>query len=118
MIKLVGSGSIATWRPYEEGRGGAQMRASERECETVMVYDYLVTAQHKDGFWETCHLGNCAISWKGKPLVFQVNPNTGEETRIEMGGNDDSLGDHFRFAARKTTASWTPMESTTEAIEG
>jgi hypothetical protein len=93
MIKLRGKGIIASWRPYEEGRGGAAIRASEKECLSITVFDQTVLAQHKDGFWETMSFTNCTITWMKKPEIIHVCPDTGQEIAIEVEGRTGTIAD-------------------------
>jgi hypothetical protein len=96
MVKLRGRGIIASWRPYEEGRGGAAIRASEKECVSITVFDQTVLAQHKDGFWETMSFTNCTITWLVKPDIFVVN-SSGEEVPVEVIGKTDTIADGMHY---------------------
>jgi hypothetical protein len=98
MIKLRGKGIIASWRPYEEGRGGAAIRASEKECLSITVFDQTVLAQLKDGFWETMSFTNCTITWLQKPECIMVSPETGKETPVEVMGRTDTIADGMKYS--------------------
>jgi len=108
MVKLRGRGIIASWRPYEEGRGGAAIRASEKECLSITVFDQTVLAQHKDGFWETMSFTNCTITWLVKPDIFVVS-STGEEFAVEVIGKTDTIADGMHYGRIHDDTSFTAM---------
>jgi hypothetical protein len=109
MIKLRGTGIIASWRPYEEGRGGAAIRASEKECMSISVFDQTVLAQHKDGFWETMSFANCTITWMQKPDVILVCPESGKEIPIDVKGETDTIADGMHYGRRHDETSFKAM---------
>jgi hypothetical protein len=110
MVKLRGKGIIASWRPYEEGRGGASIRASEKECLIVTVFDQTVLAQHKDGFWETMSFTNCTITWLTKPEIFFITPD-GTEVPIEVIGKTNTIADGMHYSRIHDENSFTAMGS-------
>jgi hypothetical protein len=113
MIKLRGTGIIASWRPYEEGRGGAAVRASEKECHCITVFDQTVFSQHKDGFWETMSFANCTITWMQKPDVFFVTPD-GKEIPVEVVGKKDTIADGMHYGRRHDETSFKSMGVSTD----
>ncbi len=113
MVKMRGTGIIASWRPYEEGRGGAAMRASEKECECITVFGDIVMAQHKDGFWETIALTNCTVTWMQKPEITMVDMATGAETPVEIVGKTGTYADGMKIGLRRGSESFAPMGSQT-----
>ncbi len=113
MVKLRGKGIIASWRPYEEGRGGAAIRASEKECISITVFDQTVLAQHKDGFWETMSFTNCTITWLAKPEIFFVNA-TGEEVAIQVQGKTDTIADGMHYSRTHDEHSFQSMGSSAD----
>jgi hypothetical protein len=91
---MFGKAMVASWRPYETGGGGgAQMRSSQIECDSVTVLDQIVLAQHPDGFWETFPLSNCAIIWSGKPAVSIIVD--GKDTALAIEGKEHTLADEL-----------------------
>lgn len=116
MIRVHGQGLVSTWRPFESG-GGATMRCSERESESITVLGDLVIVQHRDGFWETYPLVNCSIIWTGKPTVTLLTDED-QETLLPIVGKDHTLADELAehgFLGRGPTK---PMETSTGDIEG
>ena len=108
MIKMRGKGIIASWRPYEEGRGGASIRASEKECVSINVFDQTVLSQHKDGFWETMSFTNCTITWLQKPEIIFVT-DTGQEIPIEVVGRTGTIADGMHYTRTHDENSFTAM---------
>ena len=111
MVKMRGYGIIASWRPYEEGRGGAAMRASEKECESITIFGDIVLARHKDGFWETISLDNCTVTWMNKPEIVMVDMATGQETPVEVAGKTNTIADGMKIGLRRGEGSFAPMGS-------
>lgn len=93
MIRLSGKALVATWRPYEEG-GSSHMRSSQMQSENVTVLDQMVIMQHRDGFWETYPLVNCAIIWEGKPTITLITERD-EETMLPLQGREHTLADQL-----------------------
>lgn len=119
MIKLYGSGLVASWRPHEEGgTGGAHIRASEKHCDHVVVYGDIVLMQYHDGFWETGSLTWCSITWSDKPEAFIVDEATGRETPIDVKGNVNTIADNLKIVLRQPIRNFVPMTSTNENIAG
>jgi len=118
MIKMYGSGLVASWRPHEEGGGrGATLRASEKACDSILVFDDVVLMQHHDGFWETGSLSTCAIIWTHKPEVFLIDPTTGREIPMEVKGETNTIADGLKVVLRRPANFFAPMESSTETVE-
>lgn len=118
MIKMYGSGLVATWRPHEEGgSGGAHIRASEKHCDHVVIYGDTVLMQYHDGFWESGSMTWCSITWSDKPEVYLVDEATGRETPVDIKGNVNTIADNLKFVLRKP-GGFVPMSGTNENIEG
>lgn len=116
MVKMYGSGLVASWRPHEQGgSGGAQVRASEKHCDHIFVFDQVVLMQYHDGFWETGNLASCSITWSDKPEVFIVD-YLGKEIPLTVMGNINTIADNLKIVLRKPMQNFVPMSSTDENI--
>jgi len=113
MIKMFGRGHVSAWRPYEEGTGGAHMRASKVESDNIHVMDQTVLMQHKDGFWEVYSLSNCSVIWLDKPNVYMVDVASGREVELPISGSAHTIADEMKVNRTR----FTPMQSTNERID-
>lgn len=119
MLKIYGSGLVASWRPHEEGgSGGAHIRASEKHCDHIVIYGDVILMQYHDGFWETGSVSYCSVTWEDKPELFIVDEATGRETPVEVKGNTNTIADNLKIVLRKPMNQFLPMTSTDENIAG
>lgn len=119
MVKLYGSGLVASWRPHEEGgSGGAHIRASEKHCDHIVIFGETILMQYHDGFWESGSMSFCSVTWSDKPEVFIVDEATGRETPVDVKGNVNTIADNLKIVLRKPMNQFMPMSSTDENIAG
>ena len=93
------------------------MRSSQKQCEHVTVLNDIVIMQHHDGFWETCPIANCAITWQGKPSVTLLTDDD-RETPLPIAGNEHTLADELATHGITIRRGAHAMSSSDTAIEG